>query len=87
MLMRSPICSICGERAASEVDHVVPLAKGGSHDETNLRAVCIPCHRKATRRAWAPPKVVDSDGNRIPEVADKIKDLARLGGRRRMWRD
>lgn len=86
VLVRSPLCSVCGMRASLEVDHIVPLAKGGSHDESNLRAVCRECHRKATRRAWAPPKVVDSDGWRIPDIADKVKDLARAGGRRRMWR-
>jgi 5-methylcytosine-specific restriction endonuclease McrA len=31
-----------------EVDHVVPLFKGGSNDESNLKALCVYCHKKKT---------------------------------------
>lgn len=33
----------CG-RPATEVDHVVPRAEGGTDDLENLRALCIGCH-------------------------------------------
>lgn len=37
-------CSICGRRDVPlEVDHVVPLLKGGSDFADNLRAVCRSC--------------------------------------------
>lgn len=39
----------CGD-AASEVDHVVPRAAGGTDDMSNLRAVCPPCHRSKSER-------------------------------------
>nr|WP_255407226.1 MULTISPECIES: HNH endonuclease [Corynebacterium] len=29
-----------------EVHHVVPLSRGGSHDFTNLMALCKPCHSR-----------------------------------------
>ena len=29
-----------------ELDHIIPLAKGGLHDDTNLQLLCFPCHRK-----------------------------------------
>ena len=31
-----------------ELDHVVPLIDGGSHDESNLQTLCTPCHKKKT---------------------------------------
>lgn len=31
-----------------EVDHIQPLAEGGSNDPTNLRVLCRPCHAKET---------------------------------------
>ena len=31
---------------AQEVDHIVPLADGGTDAATNLQALCAPCHRK-----------------------------------------
>ena len=36
--------------AAYEVDHVIPLAAGGSNDESNLRALCRRCHGLKTFR-------------------------------------
>jgi 5-methylcytosine-specific restriction protein A len=52
-------CRMCGA-AATEVDHILPLAWGGNHDRSNLRAVCSPCHKAITAamprrksRPWA----------------------------------
>jgi 5-methylcytosine-specific restriction endonuclease McrA len=33
----------CGA-LATHVDHVIPLADGGTDDESNLRAACPPCN-------------------------------------------
>jgi 5-methylcytosine-specific restriction protein A len=33
---------------ATEVDHVIPQAEGGSDDETNLQAICDTCHKAKT---------------------------------------
>ena len=36
-------------RPATDVDHIVELADGGSfHDWTNLRSLCYECHQKKT---------------------------------------
>lgn len=44
-------CARCGA-PASEVDHVVPLARGGGNEVANMRPLCAPCHRAATREAF-----------------------------------
>lgn len=45
-------CTICGDRDDIEVDHIVPVAKGGTNDESNLQPLCHQCHvRKGNRRA------------------------------------
>lgn len=31
-----------------ELDHIVPLIDGGSHDDENLQTLCTPCHAKKT---------------------------------------
>ena len=36
-------CAQCGN-AAHEVDHITPLAYGGTDDPANLRALCRSCH-------------------------------------------
>ncbi len=36
-------CKMCGERA-TEVDHIVPVADGGTNHASNLRPLCHACH-------------------------------------------
>ncbi|MXP42991.1 HNH endonuclease [Allopontixanthobacter sediminis] len=42
------ICFYCGKRCENrfEVDHFVPLAKGGAHEIDNLRISCRSCNRR-----------------------------------------
>lgn len=43
------ICQYCGDDA-TQVDHVIPRAKGGGHDMENLVACCARCNsRKGSR--------------------------------------
>lgn len=42
-------CYVCGG-PATEVDHLVNVAAGGTHDDTNLAAICVPCHRHKTQQ-------------------------------------
>jgi 5-methylcytosine-specific restriction enzyme A len=49
-LLSHPRCVICGA-AASQIDHIVPLANGGARmDERNLRSLCASCHSRRTIR-------------------------------------
>ena len=59
------ICQHCGTPhppATIELDHIVPLIDGGLDVDTNLQALCKPCHRNKTqaeaahrRRNTTPP--------------------------------
>lgn len=56
VLAGSPLCVVC-ERAgfvelATEVDHIIPLAQGGSNDYANLQALCSDCHADKTRHEF-----------------------------------
>jgi 5-methylcytosine-specific restriction protein A len=46
VLAEQPLCR-CGA-PATEVDHIKPLRRGGTHDRTNLRAMCKRCHSSKT---------------------------------------
>ncbi|MCW6035593.1 HNH endonuclease [Spirulina subsalsa FACHB-351] len=39
-------CRSCGSTQNLEVDHIIPLAKGGTNDLSNLQALCRPCNRR-----------------------------------------
>jgi 5-methylcytosine-specific restriction endonuclease McrA len=44
-----PECAECGA-PATDVDHVIPLADGGSNDIGNLQALCHSHHSAKTAR-------------------------------------
>mgnify|MGYP001605238856 CR=1 FL=1 len=47
-------CAECGKKMAVcgepfEIDHTTALVNGGENRESNLRALCGPCHKSKTR--------------------------------------
>lgn len=52
MLARYPICTRCKPRGiyrpTDEIDHVVPLDRGGADEEHNLTGLCAECHEAKT---------------------------------------
>ena len=43
--------TITSRRSLWDADHIVPVAEGGGLcDLDNLRTLCVPCHREATRK-------------------------------------
>ena len=43
-------CRSCGRPGALEVDHRVPLRRGGTDHPDNLQALCRSCHIEKSRR-------------------------------------
>lgn len=57
-----PYCRDCASKGlrqlAEEIDHIVPLADGGTDDDENVRSLCKSCHKSRTRERFfknAPP--------------------------------
>ena len=46
----NPLCEECLKNGrltkAQEVHHILPLRRGGNHDESNLMALCKSCHSR-----------------------------------------
>ena len=62
-LAAEPLCRDCLridgiERKSEEVDHIIPLAYGGSDEDDNIRCLCKPCHSARTR-----PQVPDAEAD------------------------
>ena len=51
-LIASPLCRECAaygfSRAAEEIDHIVPLARGGTDTDDNVQSLCKSCHKART---------------------------------------
>lgn len=43
-------CQICGARSELEVDHIIPVARGGSWELNNLWTLDADCHSAKTRK-------------------------------------
>jgi 5-methylcytosine-specific restriction enzyme A len=52
LLDHSPLCLMCQKqgiiKAATQVDHIKPLHKGGTDDMDNLQPLCVECHKVKT---------------------------------------
>jgi 5-methylcytosine-specific restriction enzyme A len=70
ILARDPICVYCQAktppvvRASVEVDHRIPLFKGGTDADDNLVGTCAECHaeKSARERGAKPRRRVGVDG-------------------------
>lgn len=67
-LRNEPLCRDCMAQgkvtAASVPDHIVPLSKGGSDDDDNIRCICSSCHARRTTEQFGHrlKKVIGVDG-------------------------
>lgn len=49
LLASRPFCNKCGCRGVRlELDHIVPVYKGGLDVPANLQLLCVPCHSAKT---------------------------------------
>ena len=39
-------CCHCGTKEKLQVDHIIPLSRGGRHDEENMQILCQLCNLK-----------------------------------------
>lgn len=48
-------CEKCRSRAGRlQCDHIVPVSQGGTHELSNLRMLCLPCHRPKSASEGGP---------------------------------
>jgi 5-methylcytosine-specific restriction endonuclease McrA len=43
-------CNYCGSKHKLELDHIIPLSRGGSHRLSNLQILCRSCNAKKGAR-------------------------------------
>ena len=53
-------CAHCEAHGRLEIDHIMPVARGGRNDPANLQLLCLPCNRskgKKTMDEWRAAQV------------------------------
>jgi 5-methylcytosine-specific restriction protein A len=49
---RHPLCVMCMAQGrlteATQLDHIIPLVRGGLDDSSNVQGLCVPCHKVKT---------------------------------------
>lgn len=53
-------CGATNKETKLEIDHIVPVSKGGTNDITNLQVLCKTCNRAKYNRTWVGGQVDDS---------------------------
>jgi 5-methylcytosine-specific restriction protein A len=48
VLHEEPLCRYCRACLSTQVDHIIPLAQGGTSERDNLAGVCRGCHNAKT---------------------------------------
>lgn len=49
VIARDVVCQACGG-PGKDIDHIIPVSKGGGTDLKNLQLLCRCCHQKKSRR-------------------------------------
>jgi 5-methylcytosine-specific restriction protein A len=68
VLVEEPVCKICGRKPSNEVDHIIPLCKGGTDRRDNLQGICVDCHNAKTAKDLGirPARPIGLDGYPLP---------------------
>lgn len=59
-----------GSTVVLTVHHIIPVADGGTHDKSNLQALCQRCHLAADGALHARHAAMTREGKRRAEQAD-----------------
>jgi 5-methylcytosine-specific restriction protein A len=48
ILIEEPWCGVCERAPSEQVDHITPIAWGGTDERSNLQGICRSCHENKT---------------------------------------
>ena len=75
------VCQYCGRMAPDvilEVDHIVPVAEGGTNDLLNLITSCRDCNRGKGKTTISDDTVVKKQQAQLVELAEKREQIEML---------
>lgn len=71
-------CAACGSAENIEIDHIVPISRGGTGDDSNLQALCRKCNRKKRTRTGSAETLATqnyADAEPREEIEKRIREI------------
>ena len=89
-LKRKGTCASCYQKIdagkAWDIDHILPLALGGTNDSENLQVLCRPCHRIKTSKADI-PRIAKTKRLKARHLGARSPSTRPIpGSRRSLWK-
>lgn len=50
MINNNSKCCICNSKENLQIDHIVPISKGGRNIESNIQILCFSCNREKSNK-------------------------------------
>lgn len=75
-------CVYCGRKAPDvvlQVDHIVPVAKGGTNDILNLVTSCVECNQGKSDRQLSDQSVVEKQRREMELRQERLEQIRMLG--------
>lgn len=45
-------CALCGSNEQLEIDHIIPISRGGLDDSTNMQWLCSSCNKAKSNKLY-----------------------------------
>ena len=75
-------CQYCGATPPSvvlEIDHIIPVAKGGTNDTRNLVTACFDCNRgKRDKHLHVVPESIEERSERAAELEQQTREYEKV---------
>ena len=89
-LMRKGLCAACSQKIdagkAWDIDHILPLALGGTNEPNNLQILCRSCHRTKTTH-YDVPRIAKTKRLKAQHLGARAPSTRPIpGSRRSPWK-
>lgn len=71
-------CQYCGAKAPDvllQVDHIVPVSKGGTNDILNLITSCQPCNAGKSDRELSDTSILDKQRQQLEDLQERREQI------------
>ena len=68
-------CGATNKETSLEIDHIIPVSKGGTNDLSNLQTLCKRCNRAKSATIWGIDSNLEIKRLRLAELSQELSDI------------